>query len=244
MVVKLPCKICNKAVANNHHAVQCDKCHLWVHMKCSRINPQTCKFLQKCSYAWYCPKCYEGIIPFTTVSNEELYQTNQGRKIKFTAVTKKASPNQDLIDQLNDALDDPMSGNFLTKYYEPYEVTPFLMESTTNNLSFIHLNISSLCFYIEELTTLISEHTLTFDIIAISESRLKLNKFNLNSVQIPGYNFEFTPTESNNGGTAIYIKKRLNYKLRNDLQIFKSKELESTFIEITQNKDNSCRLYI
>ena len=111
------------------------------------------------------------------------------------------------------------------------------MKSTTNNLSFIHLNISSLCFYIEELTTLISEHTLTFDIIAISESRLKLNKFNLNSVQIPGYNFEFTPTESNNGGTAIYIKKRLNYKLRNDLQIFKSKELESTFIEITQNKE-------
>ena len=81
------------------------------------------------------------------------------------------------------------------------------MESTINNLSFIHLNISSLCFYIEELTTLISEHKLTFDIIAISESRLKLNKVHLNSVQIPGWNFEFTPTKSNNGGTAIYIKK-------------------------------------
>ena len=100
-----------------------------------------------------------------------------------------------------------MSGKFSTKYYEPYELTP-LMESTTNNLSFIHLNISSLCFYIEELTTLISEHKLTFDIIAIIESQLKLNNVNLNSVQIgPGYNFEFTPTESNNGGNAIYIKK-------------------------------------
>ena len=89
MVVKLPCKICNKAVANNHHAVQCDKCHLWVHMKCSRINPQTYKFLQKCSYAWYCPKCYEGTIPFATVSNEELYQTNQGRKIKSQLLQKR-----------------------------------------------------------------------------------------------------------------------------------------------------------
>ena len=118
MVVKLPCKICNKAVANNHHAVQCDKCHLWVHMKCSRINPQTYKFLQKCSYAWYCPKCYEGTFPFATVSNEELYQTNQGRKIKSQLLQKKASTNHDLIDQLNGVLDDPMSGNFSTKYYE------------------------------------------------------------------------------------------------------------------------------
>ena len=66
---------------------------------------------------------------------------------------------------------------------------------------------------------------------------MKLDKTNINSVQIPGYNFEFTPTESNNGGTAIYIKKRLNCKLRNDLQIYKPKELESTFIEITRNKE-------
>ena len=97
-----------------------------------------------------------------------------------------------------------MSGNISTKYYELYERTP-LMRNTTNN--FFHLNISSLCFEIEELTTLIHEHDLAFDIIGISESRLKLDKVPLNSVQIPGYNFEFTPTECNNGGTALYIKK-------------------------------------
>ena len=131
------------------------------------------------------PKLYEGIISFAIVSNEELYQANQRCKIKFTAVTKKSSPNQDLIDQLNEVLDDLMSGNFSTKYYDSYELKP-LMESTTNNLSFIQLNISSLCFYIEELATLISEHKLTFDITAKSESLLKLNKVNLNSVQIPG----------------------------------------------------------
>ena len=60
---------------------------------------------------------------------------------------------------------------------------------------------------ISELKILISEHKLTFDITEISKSWLKLNKTNLNSVQIPGYNFEFIPTECNNGGTAIYIKK-------------------------------------
>ena len=71
------------------------------------------------------------------------------------------------------------------------------MKNTTNNMYFFHLNISSLCFYIEELTTLISEH----------KCQLKLDKAPLNSVQIPGYNFEFPPTEYNNGGTVLYIKK-------------------------------------
>ena len=204
MVVKFPCKICSKAVANNHHALECD--NLWVHIKCNRINLQTYKYLQKSSSAWYYLKCYEELIPFTTISNKKLYQTNQGQKIKFTAITKMVSPSQDLIDQLNDAMDDSLSENMSSKYYKSYGLTP-LMKNTTNNMSFFHLSISSLCYHIEELTTLISEHDLAFDIIGISECRLKLNKAPLNSVQIPGYNFEFTPTEFNNGGTALYIKK-------------------------------------
>ena len=137
MVVKFPCKICSKAVANNHHALQCDNCHIWVHIKCNRINLQTYKYLQKCSSAWYCLKCYKELIPFTTFSNKELYQMNQGQKIKFTAITKMISPSQDLIDQLNDAMDEPMSENISSKYCEPYELTPLMKIQQTICLSFI-----------------------------------------------------------------------------------------------------------
>ena len=56
MVVTFPCKICNKTVTNNHHAVQRDKCHLWVHIKCNRIILQTYKYLQKRLYVWHCLK--------------------------------------------------------------------------------------------------------------------------------------------------------------------------------------------
>ena len=38
MPTKYPCKICNNLVAENHKAIQCDKCQLWVHIKCSKIN--------------------------------------------------------------------------------------------------------------------------------------------------------------------------------------------------------------
>ena len=94
------------------------------------------------------------------------------------------------------------------------------------------MNICSLSFHIEELTTLISEHNLTFDIFGVSETKLRLNKAPLNSVKIPGYNFEFTTTECSNVGTDTPIKKGLNYKVRKDLEIYKPKQLESMFIEL------------
>ena len=77
------------AVANNHHRLQCDNCHLWVHIKCHRINLQTYKYLQKIYFACYCLESYE----------------------TFTAITKMVSARQDLIDQLNNAMDDPTSEN-------------------------------------------------------------------------------------------------------------------------------------
>ena len=128
-------------------------------------------------------------------------------------------------------MDNPSSETVSSKYYEPCELSS-LMNNSKNFPSFFRLNISSLSFYIQELATLISKHNLTFDIFGVSEAKLRLGKAPLDSVIIPGYNFEFTTTECSNGGTAIYIKKGLNYKLRKDLEIYKSKQLESTFIEV------------
>ena len=50
-----------------------------------------------------------------------------------------------------------------------------------------------------------------------------------------GYNIEHTPNESSNGVTLLYIKQGINYKLRKDLQIYKAKELESTFVEVLES---------
>ena len=53
---------------------------------------------------------------------------------------------------------------------------------------------------------------------------------------MPGYNIEHTATESSNDGTLLYIKQGINYKLRKDLQVYKSKELESTFVEVLETE--------
>ena len=70
MVIKDPCKICNKPVAKTHHAIKCDKCNLWVHTKCNKINLQTYKYLQKTTHDWYCLKCFAEIIPCSKISNQ------------------------------------------------------------------------------------------------------------------------------------------------------------------------------
>ena len=88
MTVKFPCKICKKPVAKNYHAIQCDSCNLWIQIKCNKINPQTYKHFQNNNAQWYCIKCFANIIRFTKLSNQQLFETNQGEKIKFKAITK------------------------------------------------------------------------------------------------------------------------------------------------------------
>ena len=83
-------------------------------------------------------------------------------------------------------------------------------------------------FHYEELYTLLTNN-LKFDILYISETRLKLSKTSLTSISLPGYNIEYTTTELSNGSILIYIKNDIKDKLRKDLQIYKSKELKSTF---------------
>ena len=64
---------------------------------------------------------------------------------------------------------------------------------------------------------------------------LKLN------INLPGYqNPLSTPTEASKGGVLLYVAEGINFKPRDDLKIYKSKELESAFIEIINpNEANS-----
>ena len=77
----------------------------------------------------------------------------------------------------------------------------------------------------------------------------KLNKWNKKSdldyvygigfkdnINLPNYTHVQCETESNKGGTLMYISNRLNFEHRLDLQIYKAKELESNFIEVNNPK--------
>ena len=83
--------------------------------------------IQKNSAAWYCIKCSEKIYPFSNISNEELFETNQGKNIKFKVFTQlNSEQNIDLIDTLNKAMDDPDSKMMTAKYCELDEISDLL----------------------------------------------------------------------------------------------------------------------
>ena len=100
------------------------------------------------------------------------------------------------------------------------------------SLSLFHINACSLTKNFDDLQHLLSFTKKNFDIIAISETRIIKQVSLLNNLNLNNYSFEFTPTETSAGGTLLYIANNLSYKCRNDLNIYKKNELESTFIEI------------
>ena len=93
------------------------------------------------------------------------------------------------------------------------------------------MNILSLTYNIDQLHTLLSEININSDLIGITESWLEKDTRTTN-IDIKGYTFEHTPTETSCGGSLLYIKDTLKYICRKDLQIYKAAELESTFIEL------------
>ena len=113
-------------------------------------------------------------------------------------------------------------------------------------MSLFHINTCSLSKNIEELEYLLDKTKIDFDVIGISESRIKKDKSPINSINLKVYSHESCPTESASGGTLLYISNNLSYKPRNDLCIYKSTELESTFIEILSQKKTNvivCCIY-
>ena len=122
-------------------------------------------------------------------------------------------------------MDNPEKKTVTGMYYQVKEIPP-LTSDLDNSLSFFNLIISSLTFHFEELYTFLTSNNSKLDILCISEARLELNKIGLTSISLPGYNTEDTTTEWSNGGILIYIKNYIKYKVRNVLQIYRSKELE------------------
>ena len=80
---------------------------------------------------------------------------------------------------------------------------------------------------IEKLEYLLDKTKFDFDVIGISESRIKKYKSPTNSISLKGYSHKSCPTESAAGGTLLYISNNLSYKPRNDLCSYKELSLQN-----------------
>ena len=101
----------------------------------------------------------------------------------------------------------------------------------------MHTIISSLSYNNDDLASFVLNCRKQPRIIGISECRLRVNQQSLSSISLQNYtyNYELTLTDSLKGGKLIYINQNVKYKIREYLTLYKSKEIESTFLEIIEN---------
>ena len=225
MVVKYPCGIGDKAVKTNHKAIQCDLCNKWVHIKCNRIDPKSYLIVSK-DECWYCLNCSKTFFPFSTITDLDLYNTLDGKNLNFNKANSLSDNSnlKELFGDLNRLSDTSLDCKYLD--IQEYNVI------SKNHLSYLHLNISSLPYHIDDLRILLDSFLVLPDIIGITESNLHPCDFQITNIDLEGYSYVHTPTEAKKGGALLYIKTGINYKLKKDLNIVKNKLLESIFIEV------------
>ena len=236
MVVQFPCLKCNRAVAKNHKAVQCDICDKWVHIPCNNVNTYTYKKLLKDKSPSYCICCLqEELQHCCSIDSDVLNNSMHGNRIvspnpKFISGVIKQSEyfDEEILEKVND------------KYYTPTEFKNALNELSTKNQNlYIHLNISSLSYHHLEFYNLIADMKIKPKTIGISESRIQKSKQHITNIFLCNYVYEHTSTELSKGGTLLYLDKNIKYKLRQGLNIYHKGMLELTFVEIiNKNKKN------
>ena len=179
---------------------------------------------------------FKEYFPFSKLDNTNFLTTITGKNLKIITVRKKCNTQEGiLIDRINDALNTSDLENSST-YFNVDEFNVHFDGNTFNVFNALHLNISSLPYNIDQLSTILNTLKVTFDILGITESRLRTDKQTINNIDLEGYVIESTPTAASCGGALLYINKNINFKIRNDLKIYKYKELESVFIEIINRK--------
>ena len=100
-----------------------------------------------------------------------------------------------------------------------------------NNLNIFHTNINGLESKFDNLHKFLSNTQSKMDIIAITETSQKNNDNFITNVTIEGYATYYTPSNSNKGGTALYVNEKFNFIERKDLSA-QNDDYESAWVEI------------
>ena len=223
----LPCSICKKGVLNQYKAICCDHCNQWVHIKCNNLNELDYILLKSINETWYCIQCTQKVHPFC--------QVNENMSFPKGNLNKPTDALVNLMNQLNNFTDDEKENelNLINCKYRHTNYFKNLSKGFKRKaLSFFHMNVCSLTKYFDDFN-------ISFDILAITETRIKKDSSSPINLQLSNYSTEHTPTESSAGGTLLYINKRLSYQLRNDLRLYDPRKIESTFIEIICSKSTN-----
>ena len=112
------------------------------------------------------------------------------------------------------------------------------LETSTKDLSVLHMNIRSLALHFDELFNLLGCTDIDFQVIGLSEIKDSVDSPISANIDIPGYKFHHTSSQSAAGGVGIYVKSLLKANKRLDLSI-NTCDFETVWIEIENAKSKN-----
>ena len=171
-------------------------------------------------------------LPHGSINDKKLRDLLHGEAI--------VSPNPKLISSIikqSEYFNEKILKRANNGFYTPGEFNTALESfNLASQLFCMHLNISSLSYHHYELYNLLSNLKIKPNIIGISETRLQRVKQPITNISLLNYVYERTPTEAGKEKHFYILTKNIKYKLRNNLNIYEKKMVESTFIEILNKK--------
>ena len=255
------CSVCSKQYYKKfQNVLQCTFCNGWVHhgnrLDCSGLTDNEYELHVNDEYKPFeCQKCVIEkkakannsiftVLPFpvecegnpfgkpVSTPKPDISSMNPSQLKKFVEECEKIEY------QLKSNDDDDFGNNDLScttvnsKYYNVKQLNS-LKPDKLSSFGLLHVNIASLNAHVDDLRTVLSRSKFSFDIIGISEHKIGKNSPPSNNIQITGYNdFDFEPTGTTHGGTGFYIKKGINYKIRDELNVNIPGQFEAIFAEI------------
>ena len=109
------------------------------------------------------------------------------------------------------------------------------MELSDKDFSLFHMNIRSHSLHHDELHALLSSLNIYFQVIGLPEIKFSTETQVKTNIELPGYNFHYTPSQGSAGGVGLYVKSELKASQRNDLCI-SNVDFETVWIEIINPK--------
>ena len=238
------CPVCDKKWYHYQKSLHCNTCQNWVHhgnkLGCSGLTDAEFNEHVMDDYKFFeCDHCvaeriakinHSSLIklPFpiecegNIFGKPEIKKKNDVESLSPSDLKKFVRQCELINNQLEnddefDEIDEINATMVNSKYYDFKKLNA--LKPDKNSFGFFHANIASLNAHFDDLQDVLSRLKIEFDVIGISEHKIKKEFTTLNNISLPGYNeFIFEPTETTHGGTGFYIKQGLDYIIRNDLK--------------------------
>ena len=188
MSSKVICNTCSKSVSCRN-LIECSLCLTMVHLKCNNFNVVDAEITKNTGSDsfWICMFCSNNLFPFANLSDHKLYQTLRQRNNHYSGSSNSYSTNtcstlkppenlSNLVNEFNSFSSQQIKNteNIINcKYYDIEEIQSLNNLNHKNVLSLFHINTCSLSKNIEELEYLLDKVKIGFDVIGISEPRIK-----------------------------------------------------------------------